>query len=222
MTLPFPKAVIFDWDNTLVDTWPVIHKALNLTFAELKMRAWDIEQTKLRVRKSMRDSFPELFGPEWQAAGARYQQHYRNSHLSMLTPLPEAERVLDAFAEKNVPMVIVSNKKGPNLRTEVAHLGWNDRFQAIIGADDAARDKPHPDPVHLALSHIEQPAGPEVWFIGDSDIDLETAAATGCTPILFGDFAPTRPEFTASHYHGQPYARFVETHPELEELIKSI
>ena len=32
MTLPAPKAILFDWDNTLVDSWTVIHHAMTATF----------------------------------------------------------------------------------------------------------------------------------------------------------------------------------------------
>ncbi len=84
MKLPAPKAVIFDWDNTLVDTWPVIHAALNATLKEMGHAEWTFEQTKARVRKSMRDSFPELFGDKWEKAGEIYQAQYRGMHLQDL------------------------------------------------------------------------------------------------------------------------------------------
>ena len=54
-----PKAVLFDWDNTLVDTWPVIHYALNSTFLAFEKEAWSIDDTMERVRLSLRDAFPD-------------------------------------------------------------------------------------------------------------------------------------------------------------------
>jgi len=57
-----PKAVIFDWDNTLVDSWGTIQAALNMTFDDFGLETWTLEQTKQRVARSMRDSFPILFG----------------------------------------------------------------------------------------------------------------------------------------------------------------
>ena len=54
-TLTLPKAVIFDWDNTLVDSWPVIHHALNETLEAYGKPLWTLEETKDRVRHSMRD-----------------------------------------------------------------------------------------------------------------------------------------------------------------------
>src|SRR5688500_15712585 len=94
MTLPKPIAIIFDWDNTLLNTWPIIHDALNATFRDMGKPLWELEQTKARVRKSMRDSFPEIFGENWEKAGELYQQHYRNSHLNQLEALPMAPELL--------------------------------------------------------------------------------------------------------------------------------
>ena len=33
--LRLPQAALFDWDNTLVDTWPVIHEAMNTTLSAM-------------------------------------------------------------------------------------------------------------------------------------------------------------------------------------------
>ena len=63
-----PDAIIFDWDNTLVDTWPVIHAALFETFTAMGHVPWTLEETKARVALSMRESFPKLFGDRWAAA----------------------------------------------------------------------------------------------------------------------------------------------------------
>ena len=150
-TLSAPKALIFDWDNTLVDTWPVIHAALESTFLDMGRVPWTLAQTKERVAKSMRDSFPELFGPEWKKAADIYQNHYRSIHLTRLQPLPQAEALLKAIRERKLFCAVVSNKKGPTLRKEVEHLGWSHYFDSLVGSDDAPRDKPFADPVHLAF-----------------------------------------------------------------------
>lgn len=221
MHLTPPRAYIFDWDNTLVNTWPIIHSALHNTFVAMGLEPWPLETTMARVRKSMRDSFPEIFGPNWEEAGRMYQQHYRANHLTNLEPLPGAEAVLKFLQSTGAPVLVVSNKKGPNLREEAAHLGWNNYFDSVIGSDDAARDKPYADPVHLALSSLEMPPGPDIWFIGDSDIDLHCARDTGCTPILYGDHAATLEDYTPTHFRGFPYWQHVRDHDQLMTLLKA-
>lgn len=214
-----PKALLFDWDNTLVDTWPIIHAALAATFKDMGVAPWTLEQTQARVRKSMRDSFPEIFGEGWQRAGDLYQGYYRAIHLDKLTPLPLALDVLKAVKARGLFSAVVSNKKGPGLRREVEHLGWAGLFSAVVGADDAARDKPHADPVHMAFGKSGIATAPDVWFIGDSEIDLECAKNTGCTAILYGELASAHPEYSATHYQGFPYGAHVRGHDETLKLL---
>lgn len=222
VALPRPRAIIFDWDNTLVDTWSIIHDALNVTFNQVGLRPWTLEETRMKVRKSMRDSFPELFGEKWQEAGTIFQDHYKSTHLDKLSPLPEAEPVLQRVRELGLFSVVVSNKKGETLRKEVAQLGWGGYFDAVVGSHDAAHDKPHPAPVALAFEESNLAPGPEVWFIGDSEIDLECAQNTGCTAILYGELVKDHPQFTATHYIGFPYQLHVNNHQEMLELLATI
>lgn len=219
MVLPKPRAVIFDWDNTLVDTWPIIHEALTATFNAMGQEPWTFDQTRLRVRKSMRDSFPEVFGGNWQEAGVIYQQQYRANHLAKLTPLPLALEVLEAVRKNGLYSVVVSNKKGVTLKQEVEKLGWGKWFDSVVGSDDAARDKPHTDPVNLAFEKTHIKPGQDVWFIGDSEIDLECALNCGCTAILYGESAKDHPEYTKSHYIGFPYHAHVHNHEETLKLL---
>jgi len=182
--LPRPSAVVFDWDNTLVDTWPVIHAALARTFETMGHAPWSLQETKARVSKSLRDSFPGLFGDRWEEAREVFYATFREIHLDGLGALPGAVDLLDKLHRNTVPMAIVSNKTGSFLRTEVGHLGWDGYFGAVVGAGDAVRDKPDPAALIMALEPLEQPMRETVWFIGDSRSDLELAKAARCTGIL--------------------------------------
>ena len=184
---PSPTVIVFDWDNTLVDAWAGIVAALNDVFAQFALPPWTIEQGRQRIRGSMRDSFPPLFGPDWQAAMAAMAPAMRRVHLAHLATMPDTTEMLDVA--RAWPLAIVSNKAGPVLRREVQHLGWNARFGAIVGAGDCPQDKPHPDPVWHALARIGVQPGPSVWYVGDTAMDMQTAHAAGCTAVLLGDAA---------------------------------
>lgn len=210
-----PKAVLFDWDNTLVDTWPVIHTALNMTMRFMNHEEWSLDYVKANVKKSMRDSFPALFGDEWKKAADHYQQSYRSIHLEHLKPIPGAEKVLKALKDTDWFIGIVSNKKGPSLRRELDHLKWNNYFNAAIGSEDSEHDKPHPAPVLEALKDTTLMPGAHIWFVGDSSVDLECAQVTRCTPILYGDV-----ETNTGTYEGFAYDAHVRDQAELLELVK--
>ena len=90
---------------------------------------------------------------------------------------------------------VVSNKTGRFLRAEAESLGWTPLFHRLVGATDAPRDKPARDPVDLALAESGLVAGPDVWFVGDTDIDLLCAVTAGCTPVLIREDPPAAGEF---------------------------
>ena len=58
-----PRAILFDWDNTLVDNWTVIAEAMNAVFSAFDMPLWSLAETKARVRASLRDERPGLYPP---------------------------------------------------------------------------------------------------------------------------------------------------------------
>ncbi len=190
-----PKAIIFDWDNTLVDSWVIIQDALNATFDEFGLERWSLDETRARVAKSMRDSFPLLFGDAWERAGEVFYGHFEAIHLDRLTPLEGADEALVQLREAGIYLGVVSNKTGKLLRAEAQQLGWDAHFGQIIGAGDAARDKPAPDPVVMALAGSGIEMGDEVWFVGDAEIDLQCAHNTGCVPVLVRPEDPGEGEF---------------------------
>jgi phosphoglycolate phosphatase len=180
-----PRALVFDWDNTLVDSWATIHEALVLTFEAMDHKPWSFEETKLKVRQSLRDAFPALFGDRWDEARKLYLDHFTAIHLGRLSPIEGAAELLVAAKKAGFHIAVLSNKTGRILRSEVTHLGWDAHFVKLVGAGDAAADKPDP----VAMQHVLEGsgfAGPDVWYIGDTAIDMECAARAGCVGVLIG------------------------------------
>jgi phosphoglycolate phosphatase len=185
VTAPLPRCVLWDWDNTLVDGWAAIERGLNVTFRAFGMPEWDRAAVLANVRGSLRDTFPGMFGDAWERARDIFYAEVRACHLQVLSPMPGVEAALDAAARCG-PQGVVSNKQGPLLRAEATHLGWDRHFAATIGAGDAAADKPDAAPILLALRACGIEAGPHVWYIGDTALDMQAARAAGCSAVLLG------------------------------------
>jgi phosphoglycolate phosphatase len=177
-----PAVLLYDWDNTLVDAWVGVTVALNAVFSAFAMPAWSVADTRERVRVSLRESFPLMFGAEWERARDIFYATLQTEHL---TPMPGAADALAAGAPW--PQGVVSNKTGRYLRAEVAHLGWAAHFGAVVGAGDASADKPDPAPIRLALDGMGCAVDNSVWYLGDTALDMEAARAAGVTAVLVGD-----------------------------------
>ena len=179
-----PAVILFDWDNTLIDSWQVIHAALVETFIAMGKKPWDLEETKQRVQKSLRDSFPALFGEKWHDAADVFYESFENLHIKNLKPMPFASEMLARAAQSVDVLGVISNKTGKYLRKEVKHLDWDKYFFDVIGAGDADFDKPNAAPVNLFMQKNAIASNAVIWYVGDSDIDVETAENSGCIPVL--------------------------------------
>jgi len=181
-----PRAILFDWDNTLVDSWATIRDALNVVMAAMGKPSWSLQETKERVRLSLRESFPIHFGGRWEEARQIYLDAFRATHLERLNSLPGRGELLRALFGEGIFLGVVSNKTGSLLRREAEQIGWSAFFGSVIGAGDAVVDKPDAAPVELALESSGIKPGDAVWFVGDTGVDMECAHNSGCVPVLLG------------------------------------
>ncbi|MEX2648554.1 MAG: HAD family hydrolase [Alphaproteobacteria bacterium] len=183
-----PRAVLLDWDGTLVDSWDAIHAALVGTQVAFGVATWTLDETRQKLQ-SLREHFPILFGERWRAALDDYRARYYATHLEHLKVCAGAEALLDRIGAVSGFTAVVSNKLGTGLRREAEHLGWTGRFDRLVGSGDAARDKPDPAPLLEALATSGIALGPDVWLVGDSVVDVLCARNAGCRAILVGDDA---------------------------------
>ncbi len=186
---PPPEAILFDWDNTLVDAWPGIATALNAALTRFGQAPWSLDEVRARVRKSLRDTFPSMFGRGWEEARDVFYAALEETHLQTVRPLPGAAATLEHAARLGIPLAVVSNKTGRYLRREAEALGWAPRFVTLVGAGDAEADKPDPAPMRLALAALGVAAGRPVWYVGDTALDMQAARNAGLTGVLVGDAA---------------------------------
>jgi phosphoglycolate phosphatase len=202
-----PQLILFDWDNTLVDSWQCIHTAMSATLTAMGQTPWTIEETRRRVALSLRNAFPPLFGDRWEEARDIYFHHYAANHKTSVVPLPGAVEMLTTLKGMGVPMAVVSNKTGSFLREEAQHLGWEHFFGHLVGAGDAHADKPHAAPVEMVLAASGVVAGDHVWFAGDAPVDMHCAVNSGCAGVLLRAHPPAEDEF-AKHPPRHHFAAF--------------
>lgn len=223
LKLQKPKAVIFDWDNTLVGTWPLMHLALNHTMKTMGFEELDQEQTKARVHNSMKEYFPKIFGDSWQQAGQIYLDKYRSFKLDDLQFLPSAPDLINKLRQNNILLSVVSNKSGDLLRREVKHLKVDDKFFSVVGSMDAIADKPSKETVELALLGSDlNPIKDHIWFIGDTIVDLECAYNSNCHPIIYGNNSSIDQQILLNGKNKEGPIAVINDHQELINIIDNL
>jgi phosphoglycolate phosphatase len=185
-----PRAILFDWDNTLIDSWVTIHEARNHLMRAMGQPERSLDQTKADARLSLRESFPLLFGNRWEEAREIYLGHFRPIHLDRLAALPGREAMLRSLAELGIFLGVVSVNDRPACCARSRALGWSGLFIASSGQGTPRRTNRPREFVHLALSESGVPPGEEVWFVGDTALDtVQCAMNSGCVAVLLGEAA---------------------------------
>lgn len=189
-----PKAILFDWDNTLVNTWETVFNAINTARIAVDQFPFTIDEFWERPHHSMRDTADELFGEHVEKGMRVFYEAVGNTHLQTIRVLEGADTLLNNLQTLGIYVGVVSNKDGHHLRKEVDHLGWGSHFRQVVGSSDAEQDKPSPLPVLAALKNSMIAPSHDVWFVGDSIVDVHCARASGCVPIVVGHGEASRQE----------------------------
>src|SRR5260370_21528931 len=100
--------------------------------------SWSLQETKERVRLSLRESFPIHFGERWEEARQIYLDAFRAIHLERLNSLPGRGELLRALFGEGIFLGVVSNKTGSLLRREADQIGWALFFGSSIEAGSVA------------------------------------------------------------------------------------
>lgn len=179
-----PLAVVFDWDNTLVDTQDNIFNAIKHT---IDLMGYSNTTAGRNSHESRKSYMVNLFGEQWKKANRIYQQYLDKALLQNITLNPGVEEMLKTLKSRNIYLAIVSNKKNTNLREEVAYFKLDSYFDRVVGSGDTAEDKPSATPLLFALEESVLPINKEnVLFIGDSITDIFCAQSANCLPIIYG------------------------------------
>ena len=213
-----PKAIIWDWDGTIVSTYEVIRHALLLTLQNFNITGEKYDYAmECAGKRAMRDFFPQVFGDGWKNAGEDFYQNFEATHLEKLELIPMADKVIETISRlhPDIYQAVVSNKRGDLLRREASHLKLDKYFKKIIGATDAVRDKPDTAPLLLALESSGIQPGADIYIIGDSTPDLELAANANCRAIFFGE------NKIDEKYNSLLVAK-VENHAQLKNIISNL
>lgn len=184
---------IFDLDGTLLDTLADLAAAVNYALRQHGMPEHTIDDVRRfvgnGVRKLMERAIPDgEKNPDFEATFATFREYYMHHSLDTTRPYPGIIETLEALKAKGCRLAVVSNKMMAATKELCQHF-FADTIEVAIGENEAAgiRKKPAPDTVFEALRQLGEEKDSAV-YVGDSDVDLETANNSGlpCISVLWG------------------------------------
>ena len=179
------KAVVFDWDGTLLDSYHADATAYQEMFRALGIE-WGVSELEKHYSPNWHRVYRAAGIPRgtWAEADRLWRQAYAHLRPALM---PGARRVLRLLARNHVLALVTSGNR-LRVRGQLRKFGFAQLFRAAVFGEDARHKKPHPAALKLALARLR--LNPEECvYVGDSPEDMEMARRAGVRAIaVLGPF----------------------------------
>ena len=185
------NTVIFDMDGTVLDTLDDLADSVNYVLAEYGMPARQKEEYRQffgnGIRYAIRCAVPPDC-PDDVIDGMLpvFREYYNRHCLDRTRPYSGIPGLMEELKNQGYKLAIVSNKIDSAVK-ELNDRFFSDYVSIAVGEKPGIRRKPAPDTVLAALEELNA-SGDEAVYIGDSEVDLQTARNAGlsCIAVLWG------------------------------------
>lgn len=173
------KGIIFDLDGTLVNSLEDIADAMNKVLLDLNYptHSYDIFQYFIGsgLRNTVSKALPESNNDVEQIdiCFERMVKAYSESCTLKTKPYEGIIELLDYLVSQNIKLAVFSNK-ADELTKKIVEAIFPNYFSDVVGLSTEALKKPNPFEA-VAISKKWNLKPEEILFVGDSDIDMQTA-----------------------------------------------
>lgn len=174
------KTVLFDWDGTLLDSFPAGYHA-SLTV----LRHFGIDVDRARFLETYSPNWYEsyrLLGvpeEEWEHADSLWRTTYRQQTS---VPFPFVSRTLERLRRGGLRLGIVTSGNRDRVLGEVERFGLVEFFSAVVCFEDTSEKKPHPAPLKRAIEKLSASAS-STAYVGDRPEDIHMGRRVGTFTI---------------------------------------
>ena len=171
------KAVLFDFDGTLINTNELIFESYRVAFRTVLNREIKMDEI---LGLYGRPLYPSLM--EYGEVGERlcdvYREFNKNHHDEMALPFNGAYEGVMMLKEKGYSLGIVTSKRHHMVEKGIKILKMEGLFDVIITPEDTEKSKPDPEPVLCGCKRLG--VNPQnTIYVGDSVFDMESGQRAG-------------------------------------------
>ena len=200
-------------DGTVLDTLEDLWAAVNVSLGRFGLP----EASRDAVRAGLGNGAAHLIAcvapEERREEVLAFYKPYYDAHCNIKTrPYPGILPLMARLRDRGVKQAIISNKPDPAVR-ELARFYFPGLLEAAVGESEAVRRKPNPDAVLAAVRQMGLSVE-DCVYVGDTEVDLETARNAGmaCIAVTWG--FRSREQLIAAGA-----TRIADTAEELERLL---
>ena len=179
------QGVLFDWDGTLVDSYHADSSAYLAMFKEMGI-PWTEKELAQYYSPDWYAVYRAARLPRkhWDAADLAWRTHYAKHSPKLITGV---RRILSRLATRH-DLGLVTSGDRDRVHKQLRAFRLTSTFAARVCTGDTKRRKPHPEPLLMALRHMQLAPGACV-YVGDSPQDIQMARRAGVRAIgVIGPF----------------------------------
>jgi len=190
--MPRLGALVWDLDGTLIDSAPDIQASLNRVLGMPRFRPLELIEVKhmlgagarTLVERAIQTAALEPVA-ESSIGGLflAFTADYRRRTADLTTLCPFAIETLRRFQALGVRHALCTNKPHAHTLQALRQFALDTWFDAVVGADLLPVCKPDAAPALHGLRLLGVPRE-EAIFVGDTEIDAQTAQAVGMPAVI--------------------------------------
>lgn len=189
------RAVIFDWDGTLVDTAEASYRCYVRMFESYSL-PFDRETYASTYSPNWYHTFRCLGLPEdrWAEADERWLEYFAEERIELIDG---ASELIEGLTARGVTAAVVTSGSRGRVIREIEAYGLAPHFAQCVFGSDVANKKPHPEALLLCLARLG--VEPEhAVYVGDSAEDVTMARAAGVYSVAVPGPYPNREPLLAA------------------------
>lgn len=182
------KAVLFDYDGTIMDTEPAIMASYRHLFRTYRTEEEFTEELQTAVLGPSLNEMAEKLFPDRDPDQMveEYRVYQRTKAMDLIHLMPGATELLQLLKAASIPVGLVSARVTDSMQRHLRHFNLEGCFDTVVGQDMVRNGKPDPEGIHLALSRLNLRASDgEMFYIGDSITDIAAGKNAGISTIGF-------------------------------------